>query len=57
MKNPFEQLPASQLRRLLIEQVKSFATNLDKGYSSELEDQRKQLICILHQLSEKEKLE
>lgn len=57
MENPLEHLPASQLRILLIEQVKSFANSLDKGYSQELEDRRKQLIWILKQLSEKKKLE
>ncbi|HXD77633.1 MAG TPA: hypothetical protein VN616_07480 [Puia sp.] len=57
MNTPFADLPASQLRILLIEQVKSFATSLDKGYSRDLEDQRKLLICILNQLAEKEKME
>jgi hypothetical protein len=57
MEIPLEQLSASKLRTLLIEEVKSFVESLDKGISQELEEKRRHLIMIFKLLSEKEEIE
>lgn len=57
MENGLEDLRASQLRVLLIDEVKSFVRALDLPDTKELEEKRNYLISIFHQLSEKEKAE
>ena len=57
MEIPLEQLSASKLRSLLIEEVKLFVQLLDNGSSQELDGKRTRLISIFRLLSEKEKVE
>ena len=57
MEIPLEQLSASKLRSLLIEEVKAFVQLLDNGSSQELDCKRTRLISIFQLLSEKEKVE
>jgi len=57
MEPPLEDLSASNLRTLLIEEVKAFVKLLDHGNWQELKGKRDLLMAIYHHLSEKEKLE
>jgi len=57
MEKPLEELSASNLRTLLIEEVKLFIQGLENGSSQELQQKRTRLISIFHLLTEKEKLE
>ena len=57
MEKPLEDLSASSLRNLLIEEVKAFVKCLDSSATQELEEKRKRLILIFHLITEKEKME
>ena len=57
MENLLEILSASALRKLLIEEVKSFVECLDKASSEELQQKRSRLIAIYKAVTEKEKYE
>ncbi len=57
MEKPLEELSTSNLRTLLIEEVKTFVKCLDSSTMYELEEQRKRLISIFNLITEKEKLE
>ena len=57
MEKPLEDLSASSLRNLLIEEVKAFVKCLDSSATQELEEKRKRLISIFHLITEKEKKE
>ncbi|GGB20153.1 hypothetical protein [Puia dinghuensis] len=57
MKKPLEELSASNLRSLLIEEVKAFVECLDSSATHELEEKRKRLILIFSLITEKEKIE
>jgi len=57
MEKPLEDLSASHLRSLLIEEVKAFVKCLDSCATQELEEKRNRLILIFKLVNEKEKLE
>ena len=57
MENPLDTLSASSLRKLLIDEVKTFVECLDKESIDELQEKRTRLIAIYKAISEKEQLE
>jgi hypothetical protein len=57
MEKPLEELSASKLRNLLIEEVKAFVHCLDSAASHVLEEKRTRLILIFRLIGEKEKIE
>ena len=57
MKKALEELSASALRNLLIEEVKKFIVALDNDTTDELDQKKLQLRKILNLITEKEKKE
>jgi hypothetical protein len=57
MEKPLEDLPASALRNLLIEEVKQFILSLDNGSTVELEKRKLSLRRIYELIQQKENAE